>query len=489
MHNDEPALLDTLERGSLIQEVGEAIARCTPPQVFGVHGDWGLGKTSFLHQVQWYLTGDCPQQPESVTDKMKRKADGVNAADEPGKRKPTHKGGEHEGVVQAVWFDAWRYQNEPAPVVALLHEMRAQLSWRSRAAGSASRAAEVLTRGALLSLEELTKKIGLQYSKFREANREWESENLASSLPSHTLREHLHAAVTQLLPKKRDGEPAPRLVVFIDDVDRCEPEAAYRLLEGLKIYLTLDNCVFVLGMNQKAIEEAIAQRMRASIGDHPPSENEDGDTLTMRAAAYMEKLCQNVWRLPAVREPEQVLCRLLEETIEDGFVRELVGKGLEVPRPGERLGESPYQCLPPNPRRLKGLANLIGRLFRRLPSRNAGLSAERMVLEARLLLIVAYIYQFHHDLHIRWEADLGLYNRIHDWCLGTGETLPFECSLALPLTSSGSDAGESESSREMGTTYPDPTQASVFWVQPLILHIGNEIAPQRFERYLHGAPV
>ena len=71
MHNDEPALLDTLERGTLIEEVGNAIARCTPPQVFGVHGDWGLGKTSFLHQVQWYLTGRCPQQPESVTDELK----------------------------------------------------------------------------------------------------------------------------------------------------------------------------------------------------------------------------------------------------------------------------------------------------------------------------------------------------------------------------------------------------------------------------------
>ena len=123
MHNDEPALLATLERGALIKEVGESIAHCTPPQVFGVHGDWGLGKTSFLHQVQWYLTGDCPQQPEAVTKEMKNQAPGVE--DKP----QAQNCGKYKAVVQAVWFDAWRYQNEDAPIVALLHEMRTQLSW------------------------------------------------------------------------------------------------------------------------------------------------------------------------------------------------------------------------------------------------------------------------------------------------------------------------------------------------------------------------
>ena len=464
MHNDEPVLEDTLKRGRLIEEVGEAIARCTPPQVFGVHGDWGLGKTSFLHQVQWYLTGDCPQQSVQVISRMDDKRKAAEARGEV----PTQRDGVHRETIRTVWFEAWRYQHEAAPVVALLHEIRAQLSWRSRAAGSAPRAAKVAIRGALLSLEDLTKQIGFQYSKFREANREWESENLAAKLPSHTLREHLCEAIRRLLREddhEDDHEDKRRLVVFIDDLDRCEPDAAYRLLEGLKIYLTLDNCVFVLGMNQKAIEEAIAQRMKAGSGDSP----------TTRAAAYMEKLCQNVWRLPAVRQPERVLHGLLMETVDDVNVRDQVRRGLE---------ETGRQCLPPNPRRLKGLANLIGRLSPLLPQE----TDPAMLFETQHLLIVAYIYQFHHDLYVRWEADPGLYNIIYNWCReveGTKESYEFLAPLWRPLRIlSGEPEGVTPT--EIESTYPDPTDANVFWMQSLILHIGNDVDLKIFERYLHG---
>ena len=445
MHNDEPTLLDLLNRKLLVKEVGEAIACCTPPQVFGIHGDWGLGKTSFLHQVQWYLTGSCPQQSEEETN-------GVGQSDK----------GKYTSTVQAVWFDAWRYQHEAAPVVALLQEMRAQLSWRHQIGRSVTRNAEVAVRGALLSIEELTKKIGFQYSKFRDANREWEADNLAVSLPSHTLREHLREAIGQLLPKKKRNKPQPRLAVFIDDIDRCEPEVAYRLLEGLKIYLTLDNCVFILGMNQKAVEDVIGSRMGVATDEVKP-----------RAAAYMEKLCQNVWQLPTVQDPSQVLHDLLEKTVDSKSVRTLIKQA---------VGE--VSCLPPNPRRLKGLANLIGRLAPRLPS-EPGLTDGAAIIEAQMLVIVASIYQFHPDLYIRWEAELGLYNKIFDRCQGTELDLPVLDSLVLPQRIREADR-EPTPATKSESTYPDPTGPNVFWIQPLILSLGTEVNPEQFKPYLHG---
>ena len=62
LQNDEPVLHDRLGRRSMVASVGDEVATCSPPCVFGIHGEWGSGKTSFLHQLHWYLTGDCPQK-------------------------------------------------------------------------------------------------------------------------------------------------------------------------------------------------------------------------------------------------------------------------------------------------------------------------------------------------------------------------------------------------------------------------------------------
>ena len=458
MHNDEPTLTDALDRGKLIEEVGKAVATCTPPQVFGVHGDWGIGKTSFLQQVQWHLTGTCPQLSEAAA---------MEPSDTPFQK------GKYRKAIRTIWFDAWRYQHEEVPVIALLQEMRAQLSHHRR-----SRMAGVAIRGALLSIEEVTKKIGFQYSKFQQANHDWKTENLDAPLPSHTMGLHLREAIAQLIPRKQSAQaPSPRLAIFIDDIDRCEPKAAFRLLEGLKIYLTLENCVFVLGMNQKVIEKAISNQIP------------DEDSPKERAAAYMDKLCQNVWRLPAVRRPDLFLEEMLVNTVEDETTRNHIIEGIKDLR-----------CLPPNPRRLKGLANLIGRVSERLPDQRTT-DKDSALLQTQLLMVVAYTYQFHHDLYVRWEADHKLYDRIYHWCQGKrsipseseddnsgvkSPTLDIFTSMVLPLRDTGTDQDVPTPQSGMEWTYPDPGDTRVFWIQPLVQRLGDEVTSDQFRPYLYG---
>ncbi len=436
LRNDEPNLVDELGRDALIRDVGDHVATCETPEVFGVHGDWGLGKTSFLHQVHYYLTGECPEQTEEQ----------VKAA------KSSLAKGNHSHV-SVVWFEAWRYQQEDVPVVALLHEIRSQLSWQWKLGRQARKTAETAVYGALTSMEDLTKKIGIQASKFQAAGEKWERENLATALPSHTMREQLRSAIGQLLPKRRRGGPLPRVAVLIDDLDRCEGAAAYRLLEGLKIYLTIPNCIFVLGVNQKVIEEAIAAQIPASA---PPAlagraAQEAQARQALRAGAYLEKLCQNVWRLPLVQDPDSVLYAMMP----DDRVRDWVASAI-----GDR------QCLPPNPRRLKALASVLDRFANRLPGRDGDPQDQDMIQRAGQMLVVAYIYQFHHELFRLWENDLSLFHRLLDWVRGAG-SIPTRSEPILPL--SVTTTGEQEEA--WATTHPDPTEANVFWIQSLVVDL------------------
>ncbi len=154
---------------------------------------------------------------------------------------------------------------------------------------------------------------------------------------------------------------------MIDDLDRCEPEAAFRLLEGLKLYLNLPNCVFVLGMNQKTLEVA--------IGEAGP---EKGTVRQARwAAAYLDKMCQVVWRLPLVRDRKTRLVEWLPVPA-DSRIRRLLAN--------DDLVDD--DCLPPNPRRLKAFANVLPRFEARIDAA-PGSPAERV--QFRMALVVAYI--------------------------------------------------------------------------------------------------
>jgi hypothetical protein len=56
-YSDHPTLVDMLDRAKLVQEFATQIVSCSPPAAFGVHRDWGSGKTSVLRLLRHYLSG------------------------------------------------------------------------------------------------------------------------------------------------------------------------------------------------------------------------------------------------------------------------------------------------------------------------------------------------------------------------------------------------------------------------------------------------
>lgn len=434
------------------------VARCEPPQVFGVHGDWGSGKTSFLHQLQWQLTGECPQQREA------RREDAAVPTD-PQKH------------VAVVWFEAWRYQYEQAPIVALLQEIRSQLPWTAKVRDAMSKIGETTVRSALLAIEDITKKIGIQASKIQESGEKWEKDHLATTLPSHFVREHLEREIGRLIrtdDSEEGRDPSERLVVIVDDLDRCDPAAAYALLEGIKIYLNLPNCVFVLGMNQKVVEKAIADQL-------PAPRREDGRWIRLKSREYLEKICQNISQLPLVDDPWELLYRFL-----DGFEHR------------ERIRDMAreYRFLPHNARKIKSFANLLLRNARRIEESSPSAETdeeEELDRWARLTMTMACLNHFHPEIYRHLQAyRLDYFQTLREWCLAPqaddDRTHHSLRSLGPAFSVAEEDADDDTAPAPTFPTprqslFPDPVEGGVLRVQRLIAEL-DTVTESDIDRHL-----
>ncbi len=56
-----------------------------------------------------------------------------------------------------------------------------------------------------------------------------------------------------------------RLIVFVDDWNRCLPEKAPEVLEAIKLFLEVPGTVFVLGMDRAVIERGVEVRYRGTF--------------------------------------------------------------------------------------------------------------------------------------------------------------------------------------------------------------------------------
>ncbi len=446
-HSDSPTCHDQLDWEKPLEHLRARIEDCETPHVLGIHGDWGSGKTSFMRQVQWRLGGSAPQDGSVAK---------INQND------PT-RANELRKKIVTVWFDAWRYQNEPSPVVALLQEMRLQMANWPAAKAKLAKLSTIAAYAVFDALSEAGKMIAQEgaglFGGIEKRGEQWEKEHHADGLMTNSIREHLQKTIQALLPSKNDA----RVVVFIDDLDRCNPKAAMRLLEGLKIYLSIPQCVFVLGMNERILVDALREEVSAPKDAKP-------EELKLRAAHYLEKICTDIYRLP-LPSP----ARLLQIWITDSTHSNLLFEAI-----------ADTNCLPPNPRRLKALANQWP-LFAgcvALP-----LDAGEQKNWAVRILIAAYIHQFNRELWERWHFNVNFWDDIKTWCITPlgASAPPWAEALKLPHRTDYDTSGGTSVAATM--TYHNPGDIEIFWIGSLIFTYPN-LTAQDFAPLLakHQAP-
>ena len=130
--NDSPALKDLLGQEKFINNLCEVIVDCEPPKGIGINGYWGTGKTTTLINIYYQFSGKHPYG---------KTIDGT--ADYKNKK------------VIPIWFEAWRYQHEALPIVALLNEIRSQISTWNALKNKVEKVIGVSLLGALSAFDEV----------------------------------------------------------------------------------------------------------------------------------------------------------------------------------------------------------------------------------------------------------------------------------------------------------------------------------------------
>jgi hypothetical protein len=296
--NDEPIYEDALGHFPLVRQVGTLLRTCDPPYVLGVCGAWGSGKTSFLRKLWAYQGGSFDvgeaRGPEKRQREQRRQWFGTEYQ-EP--TSPCFKNGCH-----VIWFNPWQHQFEETPLIALLHEIRKHFSVLRRAVDKTGKLAHVATHAMLNTAHEFAKALKLPLpvpgaTGIQERGRAYEAEHLDTPLFSQRFRDFFEKALEAVIG------PDGRMIIFIDDLDRCEGEVAYRLLEALKLHLNVRNCAYVLGLDQAHLEETIA---RVLSGGETPR------LYRPLAREYLGKMFQSLFLLPVPENTTAFVQTLLE---------------------------------------------------------------------------------------------------------------------------------------------------------------------------------
>jgi len=87
-----------------------------------------------------------------------------------------------------------------------------------------------------------------------------------------------------------------RLVVIIDDLDRCSPERIIENLEAIKLFLNVPNTAFIIGADPRIVKYAIEFKYK-----NDKDIEEDNSRIVID---YLEKLIQLPYSLPKLSESE-----------------------------------------------------------------------------------------------------------------------------------------------------------------------------------------
>lgn len=229
-----------LNRNTYIHNFISMLLNIEKGGVIAIDGEWGSGKTYFVHQVKWLLDSaseNIDSDLQTVLNSTSPKLDNIIG----------HK-------YKVFYYDAWKHDKSNNPFFTLLRSMiltfggidyfKKEMGFIKSLLKGASHIVKGVTSIDVESIFKGTKTLcGIH------------DEEQFSELE---FIEQMDVQVNSFLDYICEDQ-YEKLVIFIDELDRCKPSFAVELLEIIKHYFNHDKVIFVLSTNLSEFQYCIKQ--------------------------------------------------------------------------------------------------------------------------------------------------------------------------------------------------------------------------------------
>jgi len=213
--------------------IGELILNSKPQFTAGIFGDWGTGKSTLKESIKKTL--------------------------------------EDEGCY-CIDFNPWRYEREERRatiplILTLISSITFRLTEKKSSILETSKNGETIWekskrifRGLSISGKvkiPLLIEIGATYDFSKTLSDPVKKSNDNVNIEKTPIEEGLGLINELLVGLESVNEKGLKLVVFIDDLDRCSPDNAVEVLESLKLLFDINGVDFVLALSREIVETAI----------------------------------------------------------------------------------------------------------------------------------------------------------------------------------------------------------------------------------------
>lgn len=232
---------DAIGRNNEVFNFSELLSTLEGPYSVAIDSEWGSGKTFFVKQVKMLLDSLNPQSKvdKETSDKILKKFN---------LDKELNENSEKVGdSIYSIYFDAWKNDADDEPIKSLIYDIMLELNFKYNFSDTK------LTDAGIRALKFLTPVIGGAVetgSKILDSL--LSEEELKPFIKKKSFEKEIQNFISEL-PNERGN----KLVIFIDELDRCNPAYAVKLLEQIKHYMEDDRIIFVFSVNINQLQHTI----------------------------------------------------------------------------------------------------------------------------------------------------------------------------------------------------------------------------------------